>query len=169
MGYINPTAFPRRLLSSFAGMTAESMGRADLSALAVLDNDTSVYRLGRAMQKYADTDGIPGGFMQIGDRYRELDGRMIWCGDKPFIGARKSLWHTHDDGLTKEAFIKKLADEINAMPADPTSENGYSYINIHPWSMTIADVDLFVSLLDEHIEIVSAEEMLHLVKTNVRH
>ena len=35
--------------------------------------------------------------------------------------------------------------------------------------MTIADVDLFVSLLDEHIEIVSAEEMLHLVKTNVRH
>ena len=169
MGYINPTAFPRRLLSSFAGMTAEAMGRADLSALAVLDNDTSVYRLGRAMQKYADTDGIPGGFMQIGDRYRELDGRMIWCGDKPFISARKSLWHTHDDGLTKEAFIKKLADEINAMPADPTSENGYSYINIHPWSMTIADVDLFVSLLDEHIEIVSAEEMLHLVKTNVRH
>ena len=169
MGYINPTAFPRRLLSSFAGMTAEAMGRADLSALAVLDNDTSVYRLGRAMQKYADTDGIPGGFMQIGDRYRELDGRMIWCGDKPFISARKSLWHTPDDGLTKEAFIKKLADEINAMPAAPTSENGYSYINIHPWSMTIADVDLFVSLLDEHIEIVSAEEMLHLVTTNVRH
>ena len=169
MGYINPTAFPRRLLSSFAGMTAGAMGRADLSALAVLDNDTSVYRLGRAMQKYADTDGIPGGFMQIGDRYRELDGRMIWCGDKPFISARKSLWHTPDDGLTKEAFIKKLADEINAMPADPTSENGYSYINIHPWSMTIADVDLFVSLLDEHIDIVSAEEMLHLVKTNVRH
>ena len=41
MGYINPTAFPRRLLSSFAGMTAEAMGRADLSALAVLDNDTT--------------------------------------------------------------------------------------------------------------------------------
>ena len=169
MGYINPTMFPRSRLSSFAEMTAEAMGRADLFTLAVLDNTTSLYRLGMAMRKYADTDGIPGGFMQIGDRYQELGGRMIWCGDKPFISVRKSLWYTPDDGQSKEAFIKRLADEINAMPADPTSENGYSYINIHPWSMTIADVDLFVSLLDEHIEIISAEEMLHLVKANVRH
>ena len=169
MGYINPTMFPRSRLSSFAEMTAEAMGRADLFTLAVLDNTTSLYRLGMAMRKYADTDGIPGGFMQIGDRYQELGGRMIWCGDKPFISVRKSLWYTPDDGQSKEAFIKRIADEINAMPADPTSENGYSYINIHPWSMTIADVDLFVSLLDEHIEIVSAEEMLHLVKANVRH
>lgn len=66
-------------------------------------------------------------------------------------------------------WLKNAAEEINAMPADIYSQKGYSYINIHPWSMNIDDVDYFVSLLDEHIEIVSADEFLDLVKDNVKH
>lgn len=107
--------------------------------------------------------------MQIADRYQSLNGKIVWCGDKPFISVRKSLWYSSDDGQPMSEWLQGVADEINSLPTDPTSENGYSYINIHPWSMTIADVDYFVSLLDEHIELVSAEELLQLVKTNVRH
>lgn len=169
MGYINPTGFPLRNLDAFAKKTVHAMKSADLSALAVLDGSTSERKLKRALQKYADQDYITGGFMQIGDRYQALNGKIIWCGDKPFISVRRSLWYSPDDGKPIKEWLKDLADEINALPADPASESGYSYINIHPWSMTIEDVDFFVSLLDEHIELVSAEEMLGLVRANVRH
>lgn len=169
MGYINPTEYPRRYLSVFTEKTAEAMSYAGLSTLAVLDNSTSESKLEKAMQKYADRDYITGGFMQIADRYQSLNGKIVWCGDKPFISVRKSLWYSSDDGQTMSEWLQSLANEINSLPTDPTSENGYSYINVHPWSMTIADVDYFVSLLDEHIELVSAEELLQLVKTNVRH
>lgn len=169
MGYINPTAYPRGYLKDFARKSVEAMGYAGLSTLAILDNSTSTFKLKRAMKTYADIDGLQGGFMQIADRYQSLNGKIVWCGDKPFISVRKSLWYSSDDGQPMSEWLQGVADEINSLPTDPTSENGYSYINIHPWSMTIADVDYFVSLLDEHIELVSAEELLQLVKTNVRH
>ena len=170
MGYINPTEYPEEYLGIFTESTVEEMKKADLTSLAVLNNSVSKRKLRKAMEFYADNESIQGGFMQIKDKYESLGGEIIWCSDKPFISVRKSMWYIpkNDEHVSKE-WIKDFAQEINSLPADIHSQDGYSYINIHPWSMDIADVDYLVSLLDEHIEIVSGEELLNLVKENVEH
>lgn len=170
MGYINPTEYPEEYLGIFTESTVEEMKKSGLTSLAVLDNSVSKRKLRKAMEFYADNESVQGGFMQIKDKYESLGGEIIWCSDKPFISVRKSMWYIpkNDEHVSKE-WIENFAQKINSLPADIDSQDGYSYINIHPWSMDIADVDYLVSLLDEHIEIVSAEELLNLVKENVEH
>lgn len=170
-GYINPTAYPQEYLADFVGASVSAMKDAGLSGLAILDNSTSKRKLKRAMATYAQRSEMNGALMQIGDKYEELGGEILWCGDKPFISARKSFWYTSDtegETATKE-WIAQFAEEINALPADIHSPDGYSYINIHPWSTTMADLDELVSLLDEDVELVFAEELIELVRANVPH
>lgn len=171
MGYINPASYPKAYLPGFVAGSVDAMQKADLPFLAVLDTATSAGKLTKAMQFFADRDEISGAIMQIGRRYEEMGGKIVWCGDKPFISARRSYWFGERDGAdaVNEQRIRDFADEINALPADITSENGYTYINIHPWSTSIEDVDQLVSLFDEHIEIVYAEELAQLVGENVKH
>lgn len=171
LGYINPASYPKEYLPGFVAGTVDAMQKSDLPFLAILDNTTSVSKLTKAMQFYADRDEISGGVMQIGRKYEELGGKIVWCGDKPFISAEKSFWFGAKDSADaiNEQRIRDFSDEINALPVDITSENGYTHINIHPWSTSIEDVNKLVSLFDEHIEVVYAEELAQLVCENVKH
>ena len=60
-------------------------------------------------------------------------------------------------------FIKK----INALEINPESEDGYTVINIHPWTITIEDLDYVIRGLDDKFEFVYADELIELVKKNL--
>ena len=171
MGYINPASYPEKYLPGFVAGSADAMQKSDMPFLAILDNTTSMSKLGKAMQFFADLDEISGGVMQIGNKYEELGGKVVWCGDKPFISAEMSFWYSakNDEDTINEQYIRDFAETVNELPIDITSEDGYTYINIHPWSTSIEDVNQLVSLFDEHIEVVYTEELAQLVRKNVKH
>ena len=169
MGYINPTKYSKTAMNSFVQDSIYAMQQADLQTLTILDNSKNSAKLSKALEPYAASSAINGGIMQIEEKYEALGGKMLFVNNKPFISARRSFWFTSenpDEKISKE-WIEAFAAEINAIPSDIHSENGYSYINIHPWSTTIEDLNYFVSLLDEHIEIVYADELIDMVSKNV--
>lgn len=169
MGYINPTAYNKEALADFVSESVDAMKKADLQTITVLDNSKSVKKLNKAMEYYAAQDDISGGLMQIEYKYEALDGKVLFVHDKPFVSAAKSFWFTseNEDETISREWIESFAQEVNSLPADIHSEKGYSYINIHPWSTTIDDLNYLVSLLDEHIEIVYGDELVEMIKENV--
>ena len=62
-----------------------------------------------------------------------------------------------------------MAQRINGYAKDPTTIEGYTAINLHPWSMTYADAVKLVSLLDENVVVVTADDFIRLITENVPH
>ena len=58
---------------------------------------------------------------------------------------------------------------MNSYSADIHSINGYSVINVHPWSMSIENLEYFVNSLDGDIVLVTVDELLEMIKINVPH
>lgn len=169
LGYINPTRYPEEALKHFVAGTVQAMELADLQTVTILDNSTGIRKLSRALEAYAAQNSISGGLMQIEDKYEALAGKIIFSEGKPFVSVKKSFWFTSENEEEKisREWIEDFAQTINSLPCDIHSEAGYSYINIHPWSTSIEDLNLLVSLLDDHVEIVYAEELLDLIAENV--
>ena len=80
------------------------------------------------------------------------------------------MWYPsgNPDDVTKE-WLKEQADIINAKKADLSSINGYTVINIHPWTIGTDDLQYFISQLDDNIEIIGIDELLSAVKQNIPH
>lgn len=169
MGYINPTKYSKSALDSFVHESINAMEKADLQTVTILDNSKNTSTLGKALEYYSENESIQGGLMQIEEKYEALGGKIIFSNNKPFISVRHSFWFTSenpDEKISKE-WIEAFADRINALPCDINSADGYSYINIHPWSTSIEDLNYLVSLLDDHIEIVYADELVDMIANNV--
>lgn len=169
MGYINPTKYNESALDSFVNESIIAMEKADLQTITILDNSKSTAKLSKALEFYSEKNSINGGLMQIEEKYEALGGKILFSNNKTFISAKHSFWFTSenpDEKISKE-WIEKFAAQINSLPCDINSENGYSYINIHPWSTSIEDLNYLVSLLDEHIEIVYADELVEMISDNV--
>ena len=83
---------------------------------------------------------------------------------------RLSLWSPtgNAEDVTNE-WLKEQADIVNNYPADINSINGYSVINVHPWSVGTDDLAHFVSQLDDGVEVISADELIAAVTENVPH
>jgi hypothetical protein len=60
-----------------------------------------------------------------------------------------------------------MAARINSYSKDPTTIAGYTAINLHPWSMSYQDAVKLVSLLDEDVVVVSADDFIRLITENV--
>lgn len=175
IGYINPSKYPAKHLNSFVNYTRYAMNNADLRVVVLLD-DVKGPRLiwenaalKPALAYYAKNENIDGGLIQCGHEYRGLDGKIYWSNGKPFISARLSFWYgTSEGGNAPDAWIEEFARTVNALPASIHSAKGYTYINVHPWSTNMANLNYLMSLLDEHIVPVTAQELVELVKANVR-
>lgn len=93
-----------------------------------------------------------------------------------FLGKRKTLRQRGSVPLAPvgdpKAVTKEWLDEsregFDARPADIYSEKGYTVVNVHPWTVNMEALDYFVSRLDKHIKIVTAGELVSLVKEYVR-
>jgi len=176
IGYINPSRYPAKFLNSFVNYTGYEMAKSDMSIVCLLDNVSSFKWLWEqtafkpALGYFAKNESIDGGLIQSGDRYAGLKGKIYWSGDKPFISSRLSFWYSGEaDEGAKQVWVENFAAEVNALPASIHSEKGYTYLNVHPWSTSIEELNTLVSMLDDDVVLVTAEELVQLVKDNVWH
>ena len=155
-GYMNPRVYPQEALDSFTKGLSSYLRRTDLSVVQILDSgpDKDV------IEMYSRIPELNGGIYCYGDKYAGGRGSVYWANEKPFVAFRESLW---------DADTSVIANRINSYSTDITSIQAYTAINLHPWSMDYSDVVDLVSKLDEHVEVVTADEFIRLITENVEH
>ena len=175
-GYMNPCVFPKQYLPGFAKHTNEYFKYSDLQVLVLIDNkkNMSDENVAETISHFAKQTNIIGSLYQVDPIcYKGGNGKIYWSNNKPFVTARFSLWNTSVKNDKPEhapiELLEEIANNINSMPIDETSEEGYSYINVHPWSVHWWDVDKLVSLFNENIQILPADVFIETIKKNVRH
>lgn len=172
VGYANCLSYPREHLDEFTKRTADTMKYSDLQVVCLLDNVALTEKCDFVTDRlacYAKYDNIIGGIWELDpNRYSSGEGKIFWACGKPFVSVRFTLWHPSgkNEQVTR-GWLDEIVQQINAMPVSPCSEEGYTVLNVHPWSITMENVDYVVSRLDEHVELVYADELVNLIKENV--
>ena len=152
LGYIYPQVYPS--LDTYTQILSVYMRRADLSVIQILDSGPS----DKVVEAYAKIPELKGAIYCYGDRYVAGNGSVYWSNGKPFVAIRETLWNAN---------VEAMAARINSYSKDPTTIEGYTAINLHPWSMTYQDAVKLVSLLDEDVVVVSADDFIRLITENV--
>ncbi len=173
IGYCLPSAFEEKSMDKFSTQTASAMLKSGLRIACFLDDKPTVFGeklFTRKFDYFSRFDNIDGGIVFLDPAmYSAGQGRVWFSNDKPFLTLKTTLYTDNGyDDVTKE-WIQGQADIINSYVADNHSINGYSAICIHAWSITPENLDYFVSLLDEHIEIVKIDELIKMISENVPH
>ncbi len=174
-GYIHPTEYPLSALGGFTDLTASSMKKSNLSYVSVLEgtpkSDYDDKKLTDRLEYYARYDNIKGGILSLDpDRYEGGKGKVYFVNDKPFASYRLSLWHPDgESALVTEEWLDAQAAKVNAYPADIKTVNGYSVINVHPWSISVENLAYFVSRLDNDVVLVTLDELLTMMDENIPH
>lgn len=175
IGYNNLMTYPREHLPRYAALTAQAMRAADLHYMCMLDNlettrDTA--DVTARLDELAQYDQIGGGIWELDpDRYGSGRGRVFWSSNgKPFVSVRLSLWHPSNrpDMVTRE-WLDGFAAEINRMPVKPDAIEGYTVLNVHPWTTNMRQLDYIVSQLAPHVEILYVRDFLEAIRRNVPH
>ncbi len=174
IGYINPTIFRTSALSCFTDQTAAAALKSDINIISILDEPPSGFLMPSFKKKlayYSRYDNILGGILMLNyDRYSAGKGMVLFSNDKPFLSVRLSLWYPEGEGsVVPDEWIIEQAESINSFPADIHSINGYTLVNVHPWTINTRHLELFASLLDDHIELVSVEQLLSMIAQNCPH
>ena len=174
-GYGRIDKMSAQKVSRLADVTAATMLDSGLRIVTILNDmpPTAVDELVYAnkLRNFARYDNIDGGILQLdGPRYAAGEGKVYFAEDKPFMSVRFSLWHPSGDAaqVTNE-WLREQAEIVNSCPADIHSVNGYSVINVHPWTVGPDDLAYFVSRLDDGVEVLPADELIAAVKENVPH
>lgn len=175
IGYTNLMTYPAHHLQDYARITHKAMELSDLHEICMLDNTDvleDMEEVHRRLDVIAAGDRVRGGIWELDpDRYESGRGRVFFSGNgKPFVSVRLSLWHPSNrpGNITRE-WLDDYAERINAMPAAPNSIDGYTVLNVHPWTVSVEQLDYLVSRLGEHIEIVYVKELLRAIAENVPH
>lgn len=153
-GYMNPQNYP--CLDSFIGGLEAYLQYADLSVVQILDSGPS----DEVIDMYAKVPSLKGGIYCYGEKYAGGAGSVYWSNGKPFVSIRETLWNAN---------VEAMAARINGYDKDPTVITGYTAVNLHPWSMTYQDVVKLVSLLDDDVVVVTADDFIRLITDNVPH
>ncbi len=173
-GYARVTKMNSKELEAFSDYTASVMLESGLGIITLLDeieNDNFDRSMQKRLGYFSRYDNIKGGILQLDpDRYADGGGRVYFSDDKPFVSVGFSLWHPsgNADEVTNE-WLAEQAAIINAKPADIKTINGYTVINVHPWTVGPDDLAYFVSQLDDRVEIVSADKLLAAIEQNIPH
>lgn len=174
-GYMHPSEYPRKALADYTDITAATMLISDMEYVSILDNtpenEVDEAKLLQSLSYYTRYDNIKGGVLSLDpDRYAGGKGKVYFVDDKPFVSNRFSLWHPDGEGAEiTEAWLKEQADIVNSYPADIESIDGYSVINIHPWTISVDNLAYFVSQLDKKVQLVTLDELMTMVDENIPH
>ncbi len=171
-GYARVTKMNSKELEAFSDYTASVMLESGLGIMTLLDeieNDNFDRSMQKRLGYFSRYDNIKGGILQLDpDSYAGGGGRVYFSDNKPFVSVGFSLWHPsgNADEVTNE-WLAEQAAIINAKPADIKTINGYTVINVHPWTVGPDDLAYFVSQLDDRVEIVSADKLLAAIEQNI--
>jgi len=171
-GYMNPSKYPYDFMDGFTTMTAAGMLRSDMSIVTILDTKKqSDKAFISKLDYYSRFQNIKGGVLEIDPTmYEGNKGKVFFSNGKPFVSVKMSLWHpSGKSGQADSAWLKSKADMVNFYAKDVKSIDGYSVINIHPWSVGMANVAEFVTYLDANVVLVSAEELIEMIYWNIPH
>ncbi len=163
-------------LEAFSDYTAAVMKESGLGIMTFLDtikgNEKSFFKsMEKRLSYFSRYDNIEGGILQLDpDNYSGGKGRVMFSNDKPFICVGFSLWYPsgNADEVTED-WLKEQAAIINGKTADISSINGYTVINVHPWTVGPDDLQIFIDNLGENIEVITIDKLLAAVKENVPH
>lgn len=173
-GYARISKMSSKELEAFSDYTASVMLKSGLDIITFLDKaeDDLFYKsFEKRLSYFSKYDNIKGGIIQLDpDRYSAGGGRVFFSDDKPFVTVGFSLWHPsgNADEVTNE-WLKEQAEIINNKKADLSTINGYTVINIHPWTIGTDDLQYFISQLGDNIEVIGINELLSAVKQNIPH
>ncbi len=134
---------------------------ADLHVVSVLDYGTDK----SYCDKWAQSEECLGVIYKQYDNYYKGASGIRWVSGKPIKGYDFVMWENSGDPDT----AAEIAAAINARPTSPTTDqNSYSLVNIHAWSyyggLVMNNVALLVSYLDSDVQLVTAEEMMIMLR-----
>jgi hypothetical protein len=159
-GYLYPSQYPDDRLRTHTSRLDSYLHRTDLSVVQILDfgalDKVSVW------DRYTARSGVAGLLYLEYSRYNGERGRVVWSNGKPVISARHMLW----DGLAG-ADETSVIDAINAAPRDPTSAAGYTFVTVHAWSKTLANIRAVVDNLAPDVRVVTPTTFTGLLAKNV--
>lgn len=158
LGYTYPMSYSDEALTRYCSVLDDYLGALDLSVVKILDNGLTE----STIEHYAAMENANGFlFCTYSDSYVGEHGSVYWSDNgKPFVSCRATMWNS-----TPQA----IAEQINAYPADATSIEGYTYVNLHVWSMDYNDVKEMVELLDDDVVVVTPDTFINLIVKNVPH
>ncbi len=158
LGYTYPLTYPEEQLKRFTSILDEYLEKCDLSVVKILDNGLNE-RVIEAYSKMEHAEGFL--YCTYQDCYVGDAGRVRWSENgKPFVACRATMWNSSPEAI---------ASQINSYPADATSIDGYTYVNLHVWSMDYPQVKEMVEKLNENVVVVDPVTFLRLIKKNVPH
>ncbi len=158
LGYTYPMSYTADALKRYCSVLDDYLGALDLSVVKILDNGLPE----KTIEAYSQMQNAKGFlYCTYSDSYVGEHGSVYWSKNgKPFVSCRATMWNSSAEAI---------AGQINAYPADATSIAGYTYVNLHVWSMDYNDVKDMVALLDEDVVVVSPETFIDLIVKNVPH
>ncbi len=162
-GYISAGSFEAQndglYFADFVSKLDVYMKKSGLSVVTVIGADLQGDFV-NCLKGYASAESVKGGivYSNFGRYFSRRPGGIIWVDGKPFVQPRDSLWET------TPAYI---AARINSYPVDITSIDGYSIINVHPWSHSYEDIRTIVNMLDEDVEVVSVDRIINMMADNI--
>ncbi|MBR3755292.1 MAG: hypothetical protein IKK49_09410 [Clostridia bacterium] len=177
-GYARISMMSPSEVRAYSDLTAATMLKSGITTMTLLDEINTELDFASYAAKlgyFSRYDNIKGGILQIDPDnytggYGGGRGRVFFSNDKPFVSVGFSLWHPSGDAAqVNQEWLKAQADIINSYPADINTINGYTVINVHPWTVGPDDLAYFISQLDDGIEFLSADELLAAVAQNIPH
>jgi len=161
-GYCYPSMF----YGAARQLNAQRLGRymADMDTRAVIFIDNAGFDTPEFYRPYLEQPSIEAIFYWdvLGD-YAKYRGAIKWMNGKPIVSAR--IWMRNVNGQVVGP--QEVANDINARPRNPRIPDGYSVVPVHAWSMSVGDIVQCASLLDPAVRIVTPEELVKLVMTNL--
>ena len=149
--YYFPSSYPE--VQSAADVLNGYMDKADLNIINVIsDSPAREY-----MEPYLQQDAIDGIFYYDYSNYSGQNGNITFYNNKPVIGARYNLW----DGFESP---QSLTDKINAAPKSVLSQDGYTLVAVHAWSMSVDDINTAAELLGDSVDVVTPKEFVQKIQ-----
>ena len=169
LGYFYPNVAP--YMQTHADRLSGFLKRADLKTLLLIDrvlpdNELTYEYYADKIKDFTSIEQLRGFFYMDYIEYAPHGGKIFWFNQKPMVTARFDF--------REEAFYSAvrstpaaLAASINALPKDPTSPDGYTFVTVHAWSKGMDDIYETVQLLNPDVKVVHAEEFIERIRQNL--
>ena len=158
-GYLYPSYFPN--LADHCDRLDTLLTAADLNIVTILERRRG-YFTPEILDKYTRQPHVMGCLYLDYAQYDYYGGKIVWSNGKPVVSARFNLWQSFD---TPES----IAATVNQLSRDPANSAAYSFINVHPWSKSLQDVQRTINLFAAHVQVVTPEEFMQRIVTQVPH